>query len=126
MDVLATHSMLPSRTTSPPTPSPIVYVDESPRTGYRSPFADLPNGFAPSPLATGTPQSFEPVAVGHPGTCPAVPPRCVAAGVVPGFAPALPHPRPPEWTPATGLPTSGQGGGPLATSPTEAARAASP
>src|SRR5262249_31048745 len=43
---------------APPAPMPPsypIYTDETPRTGYRSPFGDLPNGFTPATLATGTP-----------------------------------------------------------------------
>jgi len=42
------------------TPTPIIYSDETPRGGYRSPFGDLPNGFTPATLATGTPAALDP------------------------------------------------------------------
>jgi serine/threonine protein kinase len=77
----------------PATPSPVVYTDETPRTGYRSPFGDLPNGFTPATLATGTPPALDPAR------------SASSFAPIPGFAPALPPPpRSPESTPSAGIP----------------------
>ncbi|HEY0991305.1 MAG TPA: serine/threonine-protein kinase [Kofleriaceae bacterium] len=95
------------------TPTPIMYSDETPRTGYRSPFGDLPNGFTPATLATGTPAALDPAsgfaAVPHASASYAHTPSPTPTPTpapIPGFAPALPPPRPPEATPASGLPAS--------------------
>jgi serine/threonine protein kinase len=82
----------------PATPAPVLYADETPRTGYRSPFGDLPNGFTPAHVATGTPASLDP---GF-----SAPSLAVMHAPIPGFAPALPPPRSPESTPSSGLPAS--------------------
>jgi serine/threonine protein kinase len=113
------------------TPTPIVYSDETPRTGYRSPFGDLPNGFTPATLAAGTPSGLDPArsvplaaiaphaapshalyahaSHGYGGAehtpTPTPTPRPMTASI-PGFAPPLPPPRPPEATPASGVPAS--------------------
>src|ERR1041384_3883539 len=60
----AYHLRPPARVTPAPNPPHPVYADETPRTGYRSPFGDLPNGFTPATLATGTPPALSPSMAG--------------------------------------------------------------
>jgi hypothetical protein len=103
----AYHLRPPARPTPAPTPPHPVYTDETPRTGYRSPFGDLPNGFTPATLATGTPPAMSPgmaaTELSEPGmTAPGLTPPTLAP--IPGFAPALPPPRSPEATPSAGVP----------------------
>jgi serine/threonine-protein kinase len=105
-----TAPALPTRHGSHPSPTagqrPRPPTPFSAHSAYRSPFGDLPNGFTPAPLAAGTPRSLDAgVTPSAPSFAAAI--SCSATSAVAGFAPALPLPRTPEATPASGLPSAG-------------------